>query len=154
MENKSSKMIEENDSTKNSIDKISNVSYEDPKKLYCSVFLPGGLFGIITDSIDAHKAFSQLEQSQGGLKGLDIVLLSDPTGEFCKLFQIYDESTHSAYPSYVIVDTELKVVFKTTFDPKIVNFVFNALKYLMNEESGQKDDKKVDTKADHTCPEG
>ena len=211
-------MIQEVDSTKNSIDKISNASNEDPNKttkkigflgskvpdFEINVYLPKidaieimkqddmegaftvlyfspGDFGpgvlpevselkkmlasseseslgmsfnllyVSTDSIDAHKAFSQLEQSQGGLKGLDIVLLSDPTGEFCKLFQIYDESTHSAYPSYVILDTELKVVFKTTFDPKIgggVHSVFNALKYLMNEESGQKDDKKVDTKAD------
>ena len=43
------------------------------------------------------------------------------------------------------------MLVKTTFDPKIgggVHSVFNALKYLMNEESGQKDDKKVDTKAD------
>ena len=222
MGNKSSKMIEEDDLTKDSIDKISNmsnVSNEDPDpnitpkktgvlgskvpEFESNVYLPKidaieimnqdemegaftvlyffpGDFGpgvlpevselkksltssssespttslnllcVSTDSIDAHKAFSQMEQSQGGLKGLDIVLVSDQTGELCKLFQVYDESTHSAYPSYIILDTELKVVLKTTFDPKVggdAQYVVNALKYLMNEESAQKDDKKPDFKA-------
>ena len=220
MGNNSSKMIDEDDLTKDSIDKISNVSNEVPElnkspketgalgskvpEFERNVYLPKidaieimkqndmegaftvlyffpGDFGpgvlpevselkkilassssespttsfhllcVSTDSIDAHKAFSQMEQSQGGLKGLDIVLVSDQTGELCKMFQVYDESTHSAYPSYVILDSELKVVLKTTFDPKIggdAQYVFNALKYLMNEESAQKDDKMVDLKAD------
>ena len=74
------------------------------------------LLAVSTDSIDAHKVFSQLEQSKGGLKGIDVVLVSDQTGELCKMFQIYNESCHSAYPSYVILDPEVKVISKTTLN--------------------------------------
>ena len=101
------------------------------------------LLAVSTDSIHAHKAFSQLEQSQGGLKGIDVVLVSDKTGELCKMFQIYNESCHSAYPSYVILDPEVKVISKTTFDPNVggdINSIFNVLKSLLNEST--MDDKK------------
>ena len=107
------------------------------------------LLGVSTDSIDAHKAFSQLEQRQGGLKGLDIALVSDQAGELCKLFQIYDESSHSAYPSYVILDADVNVVSKMTFDHKVggdVTSLFTVIKYLMNEETSTNDkteDKKI-----------
>ena len=103
------------------------------------------LLAVSTDSIDAHKAFSQLEQSQGGLKDIDVVLISDKTGELCKMFQIYDESSHSAYPSYVILDADVNVVSKITFDPSVrgdVNSVFNVLRYLMNEDAAKRDDSK------------
>ena len=104
------------------------------------------LLVVSTDSINAHKAFSQLEQRQGGLKGIDIALVSDQTGELCKWFQIYDESSHSAYPSYVILDADVNVVSsKTTFDPNVrgdVNSVFNILKYLMNVDAAKRDDNK------------
>jgi len=109
------------------------------------------LLAVSTDSIDAHKAFSQLEQSQGGLKDIDVVLISDKTGELCKMFQIYNESSHSAYPSYVILDPEVKVVSKTTFDPNVggdINSIFNILKCLLNEST--MDDKKDDTCGDDT----
>ena len=107
------------------------------------------LLGVSTDSIDAHKAFSQLEQRQGGLKGLDIALVSDQTGELCKLFQIYDESSHSAYPSYVILDDDVNVVSKMTFDRKVggdVTSLFTIIKYLMNEETSTSYDKTDDKK--------
>ena len=103
------------------------------------------LLVVSTDSINAHKAFSQLDQSQGGLKGIDIALVSDQTAELCKWFQIYDESSHSAYPSYVILDADVNVVSKTSFDPNVrgdVNSVFNILKYLMNEDAAKRDDSK------------
>jgi len=101
------------------------------------------LLAVSTDSIDAHKVFSQMEQSQGGLKGIDVVLVSDQTGELCKMFQIYNESCHSAYPSYVILDPEVKVISKTTFDPNVggdITSIFKALKCLLNES--RKDDAK------------
>ena len=107
------------------------------------------LLAVSTDSIHAHKAFSQLEQSQGGLKDIDVVLISDKTGELCKMFQIYNESCHSAYPSYVILDPEVKVISKTTFDPNVggdINSIFNVLKSLLNEST--MDDKKDNTGGD------
>ena len=109
------------------------------------------LLAVSTDSIHAHKAFSQLEQSQGGLKDIDVVLISDKTGELCKMFQIYNESCHSAYPSYVILDPEVKVISKTTFDPNVggdINSIFNVLKSLLNEST--MDDKKDDIGGDDT----
>merc|ERR1739838_68405 len=109
------------------------------------------LLAVSTDSIDAHKAFSQLEQSQGGLKDIDVVLISDKTCELCKMFQIYDESSHSAYPSYVILDADVNVVSKITFDPRArgdINSIFNILKCLLNEST--MDDKKDDTCGDDT----
>merc|ERR1739838_17956 len=109
------------------------------------------LLAVSTDSIDAHKAFSQLEQSQGGLKDIYVVLISDKTGELCKMFQIYNESSHSAYPSYVILDPEVKL-FQRPFDPNVggdINSIFNILKCLLNESTTM-DDKKDDIGGDDT----
>ena len=95
------------------------------------------LLGVSTDSVEAHEAFSVLEQSQGGLKGTEIALISDRTGDLCKFFQVYDESNHSAFPSFVILDPEVKIVSKTIFDRKIGGdavSVLNILKYLMNKD--------------------
>ena len=48
--------------------------------------------------------------------GLKVALLSDQTGEISKMFYVYDQSTHKAFPSYVILSPELRVVAKFTSD--------------------------------------
>ena len=116
------------------------------------------LLAVSTDSINAHQAFSKLDQTQGGLKGIDIVLVSDQTAELCKMFQIYNESCHSAYPSYIILDPEVKAISKTTFDPKVggdISYIFNVLKSLLNESTQDDkggDEKEFSTRVDTTDP--
>ena len=74
---------------------------------------------VSTDSVKAHKLYCQVENENGGLKGLKVALLSDSTGEISKMFNVYDQSTHKAFPSYVILSPDLKVVAKFTSDHNV-----------------------------------
>ena len=74
---------------------------------------------VSTDSVKAHKLYCQVSKENGGLKGLKVALLSDSTGEISKMFNVYDQSTHKAFPSYVILSPDLQVVAKFTSDHNV-----------------------------------
>ena len=77
------------------------------------------LVSISCDNPSALKAFSRLSQAKGGLGGLSNVLVADRTGEICKALQVYDERNHRAFPSYIILDKDMKIVAKFTGDHNV-----------------------------------
>ena len=108
---------------------------------------------VSTDSVEAHRMFCQVEKENGGLKGLKVALLSDQTGEISKMFNVYDQSTHKAFPSYVILSPELEVVAKFTsdhnvaIDPMAMVGILEQL--LVSPKDAKSKNTKKDLKADH-----
>ena len=68
------------------------------------------MLAISTDSVESHRAFAELKQEEGGLLGLECILVEDKTGKICKDYQVYDSSNHQAFPTYIIIDDEGEVV--------------------------------------------
>ena len=108
---------------------------------------------ISTDSVEAHRMFCHVGKENGGLMGLKVALLSDQTGEISKMFNVYDQSTHKAFPSYVILSPELKVVAKFTsdhnvaIDPMAMVGILEQL--LVSPKDAKSKNIKKDLKADH-----
>ena len=62
------------------------------------------LFALSTDTKEAHEAFCNLEMTEGGLNGLNIPLISDKNAKICKKLNIFDSTSHRAFPSYVLLN--------------------------------------------------
>ena len=73
---------------------------------------------ISTDTLESHKAFAELKKEEGGLQGLNenIILVEDKTGDISRKYQVYDVATHQAFPTYIIICDEGKVVASITND--------------------------------------
>ena len=96
------------------------------------------LLAISTDTKESHRAFSHLGPEVGGLKNLNFVLVSDHTGEWSKTFQVYDESSHRAFPSYIILSADMRILYKATFDHNVggnPNHIIEILNYLMDDKT-------------------
>ena len=68
------------------------------------------MLAISTDTVESHKAFAEMKQSDGGLQDLGITMVEDKTWNIRKKFNVFDMATHQAFPAYVIIDNEEKVV--------------------------------------------
>ena len=96
------------------------------------------LLAISTDTKESHRAFSHLGPEVGGLKNLNFVLVSDHIGEWSKTFQVYDESSHRAFPSYIILSADMRILYKATFDHNVggnPNHIIEILNYLMDDKT-------------------
>ena len=117
------------------------------------------LISISCDNPSSLKAFAKLSQSKGGLGGLSNVLVGDRTGEICKALQVYDEKNHRAFPSYIILDKDLKIMAKFTGDHNVSlnpEQILEVLKHLitpakaskaMEVSGGKTEDETVKEKA-------
>ena len=74
------------------------------------------MLAISTDSVESHKAFAEQKQEEGGLQGIECILVEDKTGKICKDYQVYDSSNHQAFPTYIIIDDEGEVVASLSND--------------------------------------
>ena len=95
------------------------------------------LLAISTDTKESHKAFSHLGPEEGGIQNLNFVLVADHTGEWSKTFQVYDESSHRAFPSYIILSADMRILYKETFDHNVggnPNHIIEILNYLMEDK--------------------
>ena len=112
-------------------------------------------FNLVSVSIDnpsSMKAFIKLRTDQGGLFGMNNVLVADQTGAISKAFQVYDEENHRALPSYIILGKDMKIQAKLTGDHNVSlspEPVLQMLKQLMNNkkqsdvDQSNSDDKAV-----------
>merc|ERR1711936_571636 len=69
------------------------------------------LVAVSTDSVEAHREFAATS-----LKGFNIPLVEDKTGEICRNFGVLDLTSHTAVPTTFILDEEgeLMASFSTT----------------------------------------
>ena len=109
------------------------------KSVSRKTYIDYNLLAISTDTKESHKAFSHLGPAEGGLQNLNFVLVSDQTGDWSKAFQVYDESCHRAFPSYIILSPDLKIQFKASYDHDVggnPHLIIDILNHLMEENSG------------------
>ena len=110
------------------------------------------LLAISTDTKESHKAFSHLSPEQGGLQNLNFVLVADHTGEWSKTFQVYDESCHKAFPSYIILSADMRILFKESFDHNVggnPNHIIGILNQLMEDTKVSDKDIKAKETSDN-----
>ena len=116
------------------------------------------LFALSTDTKEAHEAFCNLEMTEGGLNGLNIPLISDKNAKICKKLNIFDSTSHRAFPSYVLLNKELQFLAKYTSDhsiggnPSMIvemmnNFMSLSSKSCQNENDS--DEIKVEVNEKH-----
>ena len=114
-----------------------------PKETKCMI-------GSVVSDFEASVYLSDDEHFDGKLKPKE---LSDQTGEISKMFNVYDQSTHKAFPSYVILSPELEVVAKFTSDHNVaidpMTMVGILEQLLVSPKDAKFKDTKKDLKADH-----
>ena len=99
------------------------------------------LMAVSTDTIESHKAFCELDQQNGGLKGLDIVLIADKTGNISKQFHVFDEAKHNAFLTYTILSPEIQVLAQVSYDYNVggnTEIILELLNSYMEKEMGDK----------------
>ena len=106
------------------------------------------LFAISTDTKEAHKAFCQLEMTEGGLNGIDITLISDKNAKISMELNIFDSTSHRAFPSYVLLNKELQILAKFTSDhtiggnPSVIVDMMNTFMSLSSKNCGNENNQE------------
>lgn len=94
------------------------------EKLDCDVI------GISTDQIHSHVAWTKVPKNEGGIKGLKIPLLADPTHEISKTFGVYNTEAGQSKRATVIVDKDLLVVHQSVNHDPIGRSVEETLRII------------------------
>lgn len=114
-------------------------SIESFRELECDVI------GISTDQKHSHIAWMKLPRSQGGIEGVQIPLLADPTREVTKSFGLYDAEAGQARRGTVIVDRACRVVHTSVNHAPVGRSVEEALRLVQAFQF-------VDEHGDQVCP--
>merc|ERR1712183_996902 len=101
--------------------------------------------GVSTDQVHSHAAWMKLPRSQGGVDGLQIPLLADPTHEITKAFGIYDDEAGQAKRATVIVNKNCQIVHTSVNHAPVGRSVEETLRLI-------KAFKFVDEHGDQVCP--
>jgi len=100
------------------------------------------LLAISTDTIESHKAFAHLAKEEGGLQGQQCILVEDKTGDISKNYHVFDATRHKAFPAYIIIDKDGKVVASMINDKKVggnpheVVRIIRAYKLCQDKQAG------------------
>lgn len=114
-------------------------SVEQFRKLDCDVV------GISTDQIHSHVAWLKLARNAGGVEGLKIPLLADPTQEITKAFGVLNEKDGQARRATVIVNKDCEIIHTSVNHAPVGRSVEEALRLI-------KAFRFVDEHGDQVCP--